>query len=83
MRELYGRHAGVTLGVLRRMTSDAAVAEDILQETWLAVWRSAKSFQAQSSVRSWIIGVARRQAHSKASTVSTSRRSRSLTPWQL
>lgn len=65
LRELYARHADATLRAIRRMTSDAALAEDILQETWLAAWRSAGSYRGEASVRGWLIGVARRQAHNR------------------
>nr|CCQ18694.1 ECF sigma factor [Planomonospora alba] len=51
--------------LIRRLTSDHGVAEEILQETWLAVWRSAEGFRGESSVRGWLMGVARRQAHNQ------------------
>ncbi len=63
LRALYERHAAVMLRLIRRLTSDRSVAEEILQETWLAVWRSAAGFRGESSVRGWLLGVARRQAH--------------------
>ena len=65
LRALYERHASATLRLIRRLTSDQGVAEEILQETWLAVWRSAKGFRAESSARGWLMGVARRQAHNQ------------------
>jgi RNA polymerase sigma-70 factor (ECF subfamily) len=65
LRRLYERHSGGMFRLLRRLTSDAGVAEEILQETWLAVWQSAGSFRAESSVRGWLYGVARRQAHNR------------------
>ncbi|MGW3991867.1 RNA polymerase sigma factor [Amycolatopsis sp. NPDC004772] len=65
LRHLYERHSGGMFRLLRRLTSDAGVAEEILQETWLAVWQSAGSFRAESSVRGWLYGVARRQAHNR------------------
>lgn len=63
LRDLYERHAAAVLRLIRRLTSDQGVAEEILQETWLAAWRSAGSFRGDSSVRGWLMGVARRQAH--------------------
>ena len=65
LRALYERHASATLRLIRRLTSDQGVAEEILQETWLAVWRSAKGFRGESSARGWLMGVARRQAHNQ------------------
>lgn len=63
LRVLYQRHAPAMLRVVRRMTAQSGVAEEILQETWLAVWRSADSFRGESSARGWLFGVAKRQAH--------------------
>ncbi|RCV52802.1 RNA polymerase sigma factor [Marinitenerispora sediminis] len=65
LRALYDGHAAAMLRLLRRLTSDRGVAEEILQETWLAVWRSADRFRGEASVRGWLLGVARRQAHNR------------------
>ncbi|WP_017607234.1 RNA polymerase sigma factor [Nocardiopsis xinjiangensis] len=65
LRLLYERHAAAVLRLLRRLTSDPGVAEEILQETWIAVWTSAYRFRGDSSVRAWLLGVARRQAHNR------------------
>lgn len=65
LRVLYDRHATAMLRLIRRLTSDRGLAEEILQETWLAVWRSAGSFRAEASARSWLFGVTRRQAHNR------------------
>ncbi|MET9431096.1 MULTISPECIES: sigma-70 family RNA polymerase sigma factor [unclassified Streptomyces] len=65
LRALYERHAAAMLRLIRRLTSDQGVSEEILQEAWLAVWRSASGFRGDSSVRGWLLGVARRQAHNQ------------------
>ncbi|GAA4907947.1 RNA polymerase sigma factor [Streptomonospora salina] len=65
LRELYHRHSAAMLRLLGRLTSDAGTAEEILQEAWLAVWRSAGSYRASASVRAWLLGIARRQAHNR------------------
>jgi len=73
LRELYDRHAGTMLRLLHRLSADRATAEEIMQEAWLAVWQAAGSFRGDSSVRGWLLGVARRQAHNRLrrSTVAT------------
>lgn len=48
--------------LLRALTADPAAAEDVLQETYVAVWRSASTFRAEGSARAWIYGLARRLA---------------------
>jgi RNA polymerase sigma-70 factor, ECF subfamily len=36
---------------------DTAVAEDMVQETFLAAWKARQSFAAQSAEQSWLIGI--------------------------
>jgi RNA polymerase sigma-70 factor (ECF subfamily) len=48
---------------LLQLTPDYGLAEELLQDTLVAVWKSAGSFAGRSSVRTWLIGIARRQAH--------------------
>lgn len=62
LRALYDRHAESAARLLRRL-APADLTDDLLQETWVAVWQSAGSYRGDSSVRSWILGVARRQVH--------------------
>lgn len=62
LRELYERHSDAVLRLVRRL-APAAMADDLLQETWLAVWQSAGSYRGDSSVRGWILGIARRQTY--------------------
>ncbi len=65
MTELYRLHGGVVLAQILLVVQERAVAEEILQDTMLAVWRGAGSFRAESSVRSWVISIARRQARDR------------------
>jgi RNA polymerase sigma factor (sigma-70 family) len=68
LTELYERYAGPLFGFLVRLAGDRTVAEEILQDTLLAVWRSAATYRGHSSVRTWLFGVARRQAHNRLRT---------------
>ncbi len=63
LAELYARYRQLLFAYLFHLTGDRAIAEEVLQETLVAVWRSAGSFRARSSARTWLIGIARRQAH--------------------
>ncbi|MDA0563597.1 sigma-70 family RNA polymerase sigma factor [Streptomonospora sp. S1-112] len=65
LRVLYGRHAAAMLRLLRRLTSDTGTAEEILQEAWLAAWRSAAGYRGESAVRVWLLGITRRRAHDR------------------
>lgn len=63
LTQLYLRHQQSLFSYLLQLTPDYGLAEDLLQDTLVAVWRSAHSFEGRSSVRTWLIGIARRQAH--------------------
>jgi RNA polymerase sigma-70 factor (ECF subfamily) len=61
--ELYDRFGPVCYGLARRVLRDAALAEDAVQETFLAVWRGASRFNGErGSARSWILTLAHRRA---------------------
>jgi RNA polymerase sigma-70 factor (ECF subfamily) len=45
------------LRVARLYVSTAAVAEEVVQETWLGVLRGLDSFQGRSSLRTWIFRI--------------------------
>ena len=61
LRTLFERHAPWVAGRLRRAMPASAV-EDVVQETFLAVWRGAFSYQHTGEAGAWIWGIARRQA---------------------
>jgi RNA polymerase sigma-70 factor (ECF subfamily) len=65
LSELYRRHGPALFGYLLRLCGDRMLSEEILQDTLLAVWRGAGTFQARASVRTWLFGIARRQAHQR------------------
>jgi RNA polymerase sigma-70 factor (ECF subfamily) len=62
---VYERHAGAVLSHLVLLTGDHGLSEEILQDTMPAVWRGAARFRGESSVRSWIIAIARRQCRDR------------------
>jgi RNA polymerase sigma factor (sigma-70 family) len=66
---LYRRHADGLFWFLLRLASDRMLAEEILQDTLLAVWRGADSFAGRAKVRTWLYGIARRQAHNRLRVV--------------
>jgi RNA polymerase sigma-70 factor, ECF subfamily len=65
LAELYQRHGRIVLAQINLVAGDRAVSEEILQDTMLAVWRGAASFRGDSSVRSWLIAIARRQTRDR------------------
>jgi RNA polymerase sigma-70 factor (ECF subfamily) len=65
MAAFYREHGRVVLGQVLLVAGDRRLAEEILQDTMLAVWRGAGSFRGESSVRSWVIAIARRQTRDR------------------
>jgi RNA polymerase sigma-70 factor (ECF subfamily) len=61
---LIERHQKAVRGFLRRLMDNAADADDIAQDTFLAAWESARQFRGASSVRSWLCAIAWRKAKS-------------------
>lgn len=59
--DLYDRHAGLLAMRLRRSGASTVEAEDVLQETFVEVWRSAGSFRGDGAVAAWMWGIARRK----------------------
>ena len=54
LEELYDRHHKTALAVANRVLGDMDLAEDVVQETFLAVWRQAGSFSPErGSIRAW------------------------------
>src|SRR5215470_5963760 len=50
--------------VARKHVHSAGLAEDIVQETWLAVLRELDTFQGRSSLKTWIFQILVNQAKS-------------------
>lgn len=63
LAELYTRYQRPLFQYLLGLARDRGTAEEILQDALVAVWRSAATFGGRSSVKTWLIGIARRQAH--------------------
>jgi RNA polymerase sigma-70 factor, ECF subfamily len=64
LRELFSRHAPWLAARLRAVLP-AADVEDVLQETFLAVWRGARGYRPADqggAAGAWLWGIARRQA---------------------
>jgi RNA polymerase sigma-70 factor (ECF subfamily) len=54
LTELYHAYARRLFAFLGRLAPDLATAEELVQDTLLAVWRSAGTFQRRSTVRTWV-----------------------------
>lgn len=61
LRELFVRHAPWLAARLRRVLPPAAV-EDVMQESFIALWRASGTYRADGVPGAWLWGIARRQA---------------------
>ena len=63
MEPLYERYSRILYTLVYRMVSDHQIAEDLLQEAFLSVWKRATSYSPQSgAVRSWLVSIAHHRA---------------------
>lgn len=61
--ELFRRYAPIAAGVAYRVLGDQTLAEEVVQEVFVGVWRRAGSFDpARGSVRSWLLAHAHHRA---------------------
>ncbi len=61
LRSLYDRHAPWLTIRLARRCADPAIVEEVVQDTFLAVWRGAGRYRGQGEVAAWIWGIAIRR----------------------
>jgi RNA polymerase sigma-70 factor (ECF subfamily) len=60
LAELYDRHASAVFAAACRLTTDRQMAEEVVQETFLAVWNRAELFNpATGSLAAWLHTIAR------------------------
>lgn len=63
---LYDRHAGLALALAYRVVGDRGVAEEIVQESFVALWRNVGSYRPDlGSVKTWLLTIARNRAISR------------------
>jgi RNA polymerase sigma-70 factor (ECF subfamily) len=62
MQALFARYRVALYRWLLRLVDDDALAEDLLSEVFLDVWRQAASFEGRSSVSTWLLAIARYKA---------------------
>ena len=60
---VYERHSGAAYSLAYRMVGTKALAEDVIQEAFLNLWRSGVHYdRARGSVRTWILGIVHHRA---------------------
>jgi RNA polymerase sigma-70 factor (ECF subfamily) len=60
---IYERHATIAYSLAHRMCGERQVAEDVVQEAFLSVWRRAPGYDAsRASVRTWLLSIVHHRA---------------------
>jgi RNA polymerase sigma-70 factor (ECF subfamily) len=63
LAELYDRFGRIAYGLALRIVRDAALAEDAVQEAFLAAWRTAVSFDpGRGKASTWLLTLVHRRA---------------------
>lgn len=61
--ELYDRHSAQAFGLALYITKQSTVAEEVTQDAFLGLWRSAAGFDPQrAAVRTWLLSMVRNRA---------------------
>ncbi len=61
--ELYDRHASLAFGLALRIVRDRAAAEEVVQDSFLTLWRQAAHYAPdRATCRSWICTIVRSRA---------------------
>ena len=60
---VYDRHGGAAFSLAYRMVANRTVAEDVVQEAFLSIWRSRLRYdRTRGSVRTWVLGIVHNRA---------------------
>ncbi len=62
VQALFGRYHVQMFRFLVRLTRNEAVAEELVNETFMEIWRVAGKFEGRSSPSTWIFAIARNKA---------------------
>ena len=62
MQVLYGRHHVRVFRFSLRLVKNEAIAEDLISEVFLDVWRQAGKFEGRSTVSTWLLAITRFKA---------------------
>jgi RNA polymerase sigma-70 factor (ECF subfamily) len=62
MHIMFARHRVRVFRFIQRMVRNAAIADDLVSQVFLDVWRSANRFEGRARVSTWLLSIARLKA---------------------
>jgi RNA polymerase sigma-70 factor (ECF subfamily) len=63
LQELYDRYRVMAYSIALRITNDASLAEDVVQDAFLGVWRNASRYvEGRGSVKTWLLSIVHHRA---------------------
>jgi RNA polymerase sigma factor (sigma-70 family) len=61
--ELYDRYKTMAYSIAYRITNDASLAEDVVQDAFLGAWRNAARYiEGRGSVKTWLLSIVHHRA---------------------
>lgn len=63
---LVGRHGGPLLRLVQAFLRDRALAEEVVQDTWVAALDGLEGFEGRASLRTWLFHIAANKARTRA-----------------
>jgi RNA polymerase sigma-70 factor (ECF subfamily) len=61
--QLYDRYQGLMYGLANRITRDPALAQDVVQDAFVGIWRNAARYSSsRASARTWILSITHHRA---------------------
>jgi RNA polymerase sigma factor (sigma-70 family) len=63
LEDLYDRYRTMAYSIALRITSDSSLAEDVVQDAFLGVWRNASRYvEGRGSVKTWLLSIVHHRA---------------------
>lgn len=63
LQDLYDRYKTMAYSIALRITADASLAEDVVQDAFLGVWRNAGRYvDGRGSVKTWLLSIVHHRA---------------------
>jgi len=63
LQDLYDRYRTMAYSIALRITTDPSLAEDVVQDAFLGVWRNASRYvEGRGSVKTWLLSIVHHRA---------------------